>query len=76
LPFARLEDSFAALTAEQSAVGYAQSAVAVKKLLDMRGPSAMVQLLQALGRGTTFESAFQQSMFMRYEEFVAAMNRQ
>ena len=76
LPFSKLEDSFAALSAEQSAVAYAQSAVAVKKLLDMRGPSGIVQLLQALGRGTTFESAFQQSMYMRYEDFVLAMERQ
>jgi tetratricopeptide (TPR) repeat protein len=76
LPFAQLEGSFAELTAEQSAIAYAQSAVAAKKLLDMRGPSAVMQMLQAVGRGTSFESAFQASTFTRYEEFVAAMDRQ
>ena len=40
---------------------------AVKKMIDSRRPSAAVTLLQALSRGTPFEAAFQQSIYMRYE---------
>ena len=75
LPFTRLDANFATLTPEQSAIAYAQSAVAVKTLLDMRGPSSLVQLLQALGRGTEFQIAFQQAMFMRYDDFIVTMER-
>ncbi|HEX5108476.1 MAG TPA: tetratricopeptide repeat protein [Vicinamibacterales bacterium] len=75
LPFARLDANFASLTPEQSAIAYAQSAVAVKKLLDMRGPSSLVQLLQSLGRGTEFHIAFQQAMFLRYDDFIVTMER-
>jgi tetratricopeptide (TPR) repeat protein len=75
LPHARLEREFATLPPEDVSLAYAQSALAVKKIIDLRGPSAVVTLLQALGRGTPFESAFQQSVYMRYEEFVAMIAR-
>jgi Flp pilus assembly protein TadD len=75
LPHARLESEFASLPPADVSLAYAQSAFAVKKMIDLRGPSAVVTLLQALGRGTSFESAFQQSIYMRYDDFVAMLAR-
>ena len=55
--------------ARQARAAYAQSALAVRKMLDLRGAPAVVSMLQSLGRGTPFETAFQQAIFMRYEDF-------
>jgi tetratricopeptide (TPR) repeat protein len=74
LPFARLERSFSSLPGDQALLAYAQSARAVKKMIDLRGMPAVVSLLQALGRGVPFPSAFQQSIFMRYEDFVTTVS--
>jgi tetratricopeptide (TPR) repeat protein len=74
LPFSRLERSFAGLSNDEVLVGYAQSARAVKKLMDLRGAPAVVALLQALGRGEPFANAFQQSTFMRHEEFFGSLS--
>ena len=38
-------------------------------MLDLRGAPAVVSMLQSLGRGIPFETAFQQAIFMRYEDF-------
>ena len=56
-------------------LAYAQSALAVDKLLSLRGAPALVLLLEDLGRGTRFESAFRQRIGMRYEEFERMASR-
>ena len=76
IPLDRLERSFSGMSAEQAHVAYALSAVAVRKMLDLRGAQATVSLLKALGRGTPFPSAFQQAISMRYEEFVTIIGRE
>jgi tetratricopeptide (TPR) repeat protein len=73
LPHASLHHSFRRLPSEAVGLAYAQSAIAVQRMLDLRGAPALVTLLQALGRGAAFESAFQQSVYMRYEDFQAAL---
>jgi hypothetical protein len=66
---AKLHDSFADLSAADAALAYAFSAHAVQRMIDLRGPYAVVALLQDLARGAQFASAFQQRLAMRYEDF-------
>ena len=75
LSYAQLEQGFDRLTDKEAAVAYAQSALAVKRLMDLRGPSAIVTLLQSLGSGVSFPSAFQAAMLMRLEEFQTVIAR-
>lgn len=72
LPAAQLADGFGRLGSDDARLAYAQSAAAVKHLMDLRGSYAVVTLLQALRRGLPFETAFQQAVFMRYEDFLQA----
>jgi hypothetical protein len=75
LPHAQLDRDFASFSAGDAVLAYAQSALAVRKLMDLRGAPAVVGLLQALGRGTRFDQAFQSAMAMRYEDFVSMLAR-
>jgi tetratricopeptide (TPR) repeat protein len=76
LPFARLGRGFAGLSSPEASAAYAQSALAVRKLMELRSPSAVVNLLQAIGRGVPFETAFQQAVFISYQDFSALMAQQ
>jgi tetratricopeptide (TPR) repeat protein len=76
LRFADLERGFGRLSQSQAAVAYAQSALGVKKLIELRGEAALVTLLQGLGRGEPFESAFHRAILMRLDEFQAIMLRE
>jgi tetratricopeptide (TPR) repeat protein len=76
LPHAVLERSFTRLPVDDVPLAYAQSALAVKRMIDLRGAPAVVNLLREVGRGMAFDAAFQQSIFMRYDEFVASLARQ
>src|SRR5690606_781897 len=69
LPLQHLERNFEGLSNDDVSLAYAQSAMAVRKMFDLRGAPAVVSLLQALSRGTPFPSAFQQAIGMRYEDF-------
>lgn len=64
-----LHAGFGPLPAGQARLAYAESAVAVRAMLDLRGPSAVVMLLKDVGSGTPFINAFHQRIGMRYEEF-------
>jgi tetratricopeptide (TPR) repeat protein len=75
LPHAQLERDFSGLSSSDVALAYAQSAVAVRRMMDLRGAAAVVALLQALGRGTRFDQAFQSTIAMRYEDFVSMLAR-
>ena len=72
---ADLHRSFGGLSGEDARVAYALSAVAVKRMVDLRGPYAAVGLLQDLARGADFASAFHQRIGMRYEDFQAMVAR-
>lgn len=69
LPLRRLEQSFAGLSAKDASLAYAESAVAVRALLDQAGASAVVNLLGDLGRDMPFPDAFQRNILMSYAEF-------
>lgn len=67
----RLHRSFVDLSKRDAEVAYASAAEAVRRLIDQRGAPAIVALLEDLGRGAPFASAFEQRIAMRYEDFVA-----
>jgi tetratricopeptide (TPR) repeat protein len=75
-PLKALERGFTQLSDAQAHLAYAYSAHAVKRMIDLRGAPAVVTLLQDLARGAEFPSAFQQRIFMRYEDFEAMVARQ
>jgi hypothetical protein len=70
-----LHRGFGGLSEEQARVAYAVSALAVKRMIGLRGPYAAVGLLQDLARGADFASAFHQRFGMRYEDFQAMVAR-
>jgi tetratricopeptide (TPR) repeat protein len=73
VPLSRLEGSFEALTAKEAALAYAQSAVAVRTLLEDPGPLAVASLLTDIGRGIPFTEAFERNMLVSYAEFQKRM---
>jgi len=76
LPLSGLEGDFGRFSPEEASAAYLRSAAAVRRIMQLRGPSAIVALLQDLGRGARFESAFQQRISMRYEDFQALVDRE
>ena len=75
-PLKALENGFSQLSGAQVHLAYAYSTRAVRRMLDLRGAPAVVMLLQDLSRGAEFPFAFQQRIFMRYEDFEALVARQ
>jgi hypothetical protein len=69
-----LHDGFSGLPAAQATLAYAESAVAARAMLDMRGPSAVLMLLKDVGAGTAFGTAFHQRIGLRYEEFQTVVS--
>jgi tetratricopeptide (TPR) repeat protein len=74
-PLQALHGSFFRLSGADVAVAYALSAVAVQRMIDLRGAPAVVQLLQDVSRGARFADAFQQRISMRYEDFQMMVAR-
>ena len=64
-----LHDSFAGLSGARASVAYALSAVAVDRMISLRGAPAIVLLLKDLARGVPFASAFHRRIALRYDEF-------
>jgi tetratricopeptide (TPR) repeat protein len=71
----KLHRSFVGLSARDAEIAYASAAMAVRRLIEQRGVAALVALLEDLGRGAQFASAFQQRIAMRYEDFAALAAR-
>lgn len=69
MPLPALDNGFARLDAKAAEVAYATSSVAVHRMLDMRGPDAIVLLLKDLATGTSFPTAFRQRIGIPYSEF-------
>lgn len=72
----QLHRSFASLSGADAHVAYALSAKAVRRMMDLRSAAGVVTLLQDLGRGMAFTTAFQQNIGVRYEDFQALMARE
>jgi tetratricopeptide (TPR) repeat protein len=71
----QLHASFATMTGAQARVAYALSAHAVHRIIELRGASAVVMLLQAISRGVPFSTAFYQCVAMPYDDFQALIAR-
>jgi hypothetical protein len=74
VPFSQLTGGFRGLSPAEARLGYAQSAMAVKGLLDQHGASGVSALLGAMGRGVPLAEAFQQTVATTLEEFFARAN--
>ena len=68
-PLRTLERSFANMDGSAAALAYAQSAAAVKRLMDDAGAPAIVGILTDLGRGLPFAEAFQRHANLSYADF-------
>jgi hypothetical protein len=69
LPLARLEKSFAGLDKDEARGAYAQSASAVRALVDQAGMPAVLNLLTFIAEGAPFEQAFERAAFVSYAAF-------
>jgi hypothetical protein len=69
LPLSRLHDSVQRFTGNDVSIAYAESTVAVHRMLNLQGPFAFVALLRDIYGGTPFESAFHHRMSLPYEDF-------
>jgi hypothetical protein len=74
LPLSRLERSFDGLDTGDAGLAYAESAVAVRALLDQAGAPAVINLLDAIGRGTPFDEAFLRTIMISYAEFQKTLS--
>lgn len=70
-----LHVGFGGLPDSLARVAYAESAVAARAMLDVRGPSAVLMLLRDVGAGMPFAATFHQRIGIRYEEFQDAVAR-
>ena len=68
-PLAKLEGTFSGMDKEAATLAYAQSAAAVKLLMDDAGAPAIVGILADIGRGVPFPNAFERNTNMSYAEF-------
>jgi len=69
MPLPDLHGSFANMSATRVRLAYAESAVAVRRMLDLRGAPAVVGLLADLADGDAFSAAFQQRLAISYPDF-------
>jgi Peptidase MA superfamily/Tetratricopeptide repeat len=69
VPLAQLEKSFGGLSGDQARLAYVESASAVRALIDQSGMPAILNLLQNLGDGMSFDAAFERATQFSYAEF-------
>jgi hypothetical protein len=72
VPFEQLARGFRGLSLGEAKPAYAQSAIAVKTLIDRHGVVGVMGLLRAIGGGLPFAEAFQQALAVPFEEFAAS----
>ena len=71
VPLGQLTRGFGGLSSVQARAAYAQSALAVKSLINQYGADRVVDLMRAMGRGIPFGDAFRRSLSTRLDEFAA-----
>jgi Tfp pilus assembly protein PilF len=71
-----LHEGFGRLSASRAYVAYAESAIAVKRMLNLRGAPAVATLLTDLANGADFATAFHQRMAMPYDDFQQLITQQ
>jgi tetratricopeptide (TPR) repeat protein len=75
IPLPRLHDGFLSLPAEQVPLAYAESALAVRMLIERGGIPALTALLKDLAEGQEFTQAFERHVFLSYPEFLTLWAR-
>jgi tetratricopeptide (TPR) repeat protein len=73
IPLQRLTGSFAGFSDAEARVAYAESADAVRQLLDQAGPAAIVALLQDIAQGRPLAAAFAERTLRSYDQFAASL---
>ncbi len=73
LPHERLVRGFAGLSGVEARMAYAQSAVAVDRLIELAGTAAVVGLLHDLAQGEAFSGAFERRALVTFDTFVAGL---
>lgn len=74
LPLQRLAAGFDRLSGAQARMAYAQSAGAVRALIEQAGAPALMAMLQDVGRGDPFDAAFERRMSTTYARFAASLD--
>src|SRR3989442_1187983 len=69
IPLPRLHDRFLSLTADQISLSYAESALAVRMLIERGEALSLASLLQDLGQGRDFAEAFKRHFYLSYSDF-------
>ncbi len=70
---AALAGSFEAFTGGEARVAYAQSALAVQKMMDLAGSTGVMALVADLGQGVPLAEAFERRLLMSYADFLAEL---
>jgi hypothetical protein len=72
VPLQALRQSFGRFTGAQAVLAYATSALAVRRMLQEAGGIAVANLIQDLGDGVDFDTAFAHRIQRSFDEFQAA----
>ena len=75
VPLPRLHDGFLSLPADQVPLAYAESALAVRMLIEQGGIPVLTALLQDLAEGQEFTQSFERRVFLSYPEFLTLWTR-
>jgi len=76
VPLPRLHDGFLSLPADQVPLAYAESALAVRMLIERGEALALASLLQDLAQGQDFAAAFERHFYLSYSDFQVAWGQQ
>jgi len=69
IPLPRLHDGFLSLPADQVPLAYAESALAVRMLIERGEALSLASLLQDLAQGQDFAAAFERHFYLSYSDF-------
>src|SRR3989442_5980860 len=69
IPLTRLHDGFLSLPTDQVPLAYAESALAVRMLIERGEALSLASLLQDLAQGQDFATAFERHFYLSYSDF-------
>jgi hypothetical protein len=72
-PLSTLHRGFVDFSTREAEIAYASASRAVRRLIEQRGVSVLVALLEDLAGGAPFARAFEHRFAMRYDEFAESV---
>jgi tetratricopeptide (TPR) repeat protein len=75
IPLSALATSFERLNGRDATLAYAESALAVRQLLDTIGGAGVANLIRDLGEGVSFDAAFAHRAQQSFGDFSASLSR-